>query len=246
MRAVLDSGGWASHRTSAALHTLDGHRGSKIEVVVQRWKRSSKHVGYVVHETKDLRAIDLATQSGIPCTSLVRTLLDLPAVEHPFRAEQALDDACRKDPNLLPVLRDRFLQVARRGRNGTTVMRGFLSERPGGYVPPGSTFERLALRAIEGTDIKVPVKQFKVVDGDFTAFFDLAWPDVRFGMECDSLAFHFTKAQQAWDRQRRRHLKRLGWELAEWTYDEVKSGAFVAELRELLVLASRTAASRIQ
>src|SRR4051794_8049367 len=41
MRAVLDSGGWASHRTAGALHNLDGQKGSVIEVVVQRWRRSS-------------------------------------------------------------------------------------------------------------------------------------------------------------------------------------------------------------
>jgi hypothetical protein len=245
MRAALDSGGWASHRTAAALHTLDGHNGSVIEVVVQRWRRSSKHDGYTVHETKDLRGIDLTMVHGIPCTSLVRTLLDLPAVEHPFRAEQALDDACRKDANLLPVVRERFLQVARRGRNGTTVMRGFLNERPGGHITVGSSFESLALRGIKEAGIETPVKQFKVEDGDFTAFLDLSWPQWKFAMECDSLEHHFSRAEFEWDRRRRRHLKRLGWEVTEWTYDEVKSGAFVPELRQLLVLASRTAVSRI-
>src|SRR4051794_16217676 len=126
VRATLDSGGWASHRTAAALHGLDGHRGSVVEVLVERWKRSSAHAGYTVHEAKDLRGIDLTTKSGIPCTSLVRTVLDLPGVEHPFRAEQGLDDACRRDPNLLALVRERFVQVARRGRNGTTIMRSFL------------------------------------------------------------------------------------------------------------------------
>jgi hypothetical protein len=246
MRAALDSGGWASHRTAAALVDLDGHNGSVIEVVVERWRRSSKHDGYTVHETKDLRAVDLTTRYGIPCTSLVRTLLDLPAVEHPFRAEQALDDGCRKDANLLPAVRERFLQVARRGRNGTTVMRGFLNERPGGHITVGSSFESDALRAIKAAGIETPVKQFKVKDGDFTAYLDLSWPQWKFGMECDSLKHHFSKAAHEWDRRRRRHLKRLGWEVTEWTYDEVKSGAFIPELRQLLILASRTAVSRIQ
>ena len=63
-------------------------------------------------------------------------------------------------------------------------------------------------------------------------------------MECDSLKHHFGKAAHEWDRRRRRHLKRLGWEVTEWTYDEVKAGTFVPELRKLLVLASRTAVSR--
>jgi predicted transcriptional regulator of viral defense system len=244
MRATLDTDGWASHRTAAALHGLDGHDGRVIEVVVERWKRSSKHDGYIVRETKDLRPVDLDEVRGIPCTSLVRTLIDLPAVEHPFRAEQALDHACRLDADLLPIVGTRFRQVARRGRNGTTVMRGLLSERTGIYIPPGSTFEKDALRWIDAAGIEPPVKQHQVVDGDFTAYLDLAWPHLLFGMECDSLAFHFSKAAQEWDRQRRRHLKRLGWELAEFSYDEVKSGAFIPELRQLLVLASRTSHMR--
>jgi hypothetical protein len=244
MRATLDSGGWASHRTGAALRDLDGHDGRVIEVVVDRWKRSSRHDRYTVRETKDLRPFDLDVVRGIPCTSLVRTLIDLPAVEHRFRAEQALDHACRVYPDILPLVQARFLQVARRGRNGTTAMRSMLNERTGAYIPPGSSFEREALRWIEFFGLERPVKQFKVVDGDFTAFFDLAWPDIRFGMECESLAFHFGKAALERDRKRRRRLKALGWEVSEWSYDEVKSGHFIPELKRLL--ASRTPVSRIQ
>src|SRR5262245_52865630 len=134
MRATLDTDGWASHRTAAALHALDGHDGRVVEVVVERWKRSSMHEGYIVRETKDLRGVDLATLHGIPCTSLVRTLIDLPAVEHSFRVEQALDHACRANADLLPVVNARFLQVARRGRNGTRVMRRLLGDRTGIYI----------------------------------------------------------------------------------------------------------------
>jgi hypothetical protein len=169
---------------------------------------------------------------------LVRTLLDLPDVEHPFRAEQALDDACRKNADLLPVVRERFLQVARRGRNGTTIMRGFLNERPGGHITVGSSFESRALKWIKAYGLEPPVKQFKVEDGDFVAYLDLSWPQWKFAMECDSLEHHFSRAEQEWDRRRRRRLKALGWEVTEWSYDEVTSGEFLPELRRLLHLAS--------
>lgn len=125
-------------------------------------------------------------------------------------------------------------------------MRSFLRERPGGEIPSGSTFEALALKAIDAAGIERPVKQFKVEDGDFVAFLDLSWPERKFALECDSLRHHFGKAAFEWDRRRRRHLKRLGWEVTEWTYDEVKTGEFIPELRLLLDLASRTAASRAE
>jgi hypothetical protein len=246
MLATLDSGGWASHRTSAAVRRLDGHPGMQIEVVVQRWKRSSRRPGYTVHESKDLKGVDLAEVDGIPCTSLVRTLIDLPAVEHPFRAEQALDHACRVDPGILVPTRQRFVEVARRGRNGTRAMRRLLNERPGDHIPVGSGFESQALRVIRRLDIPEPVRQHKITDGDFIAFPDISWPPVRFFIECDSLAFHFGKRAHQWDRERRRHLKRLGWEGIEWTYEDVTQreaeiGRELVQLyraREALVLAS--------
>ena len=242
MRAVLDSGGWASHRTAAALHLLDGHTGVVIEVTVERWRRSSRHDGYAVHEAKDLRPADLTEIDGIPCTSLVRTLLDLPAVEHRFRAEQAFDHALRRDADVAGAVRNRFVQVARRGRNGTTTMRAMLAERTGEYIPPGSTFERIALRWIARAGLATPVKQVKVVDGEFVAYIDLAWPDLLFGFECESFEHHSSKAAAEYGRRRRRRLKALGWEITEWSYDEVRSGAFIPELTRLL--ASRTAHMR--
>lgn len=221
MVATLVSGGWASHRTAASLHRLDGHPGRIVEVTVERWKRSSQRNGFAVHETKDLRGVDLTTVAGIPCTSLVRTLIDLPAVEHRFRAEQALDDACRRHPDVLAQVRRRFVEVARRGRNGTAAMRAMLAERPGGSLPPASVFEAKMLRLIAGTSLPRPVKQHPVRDVGFVAYLDIAWPAIRFGVECDSLAYHSGKRAHEWDRERRRRLKLLGWDLVEYTYDDI-------------------------
>ena len=49
-----------------------------------------------MHESRTLRGVDLDEVDGIPCTSVPRTILDLPAVAHPFLVGQALDDACRR------------------------------------------------------------------------------------------------------------------------------------------------------
>ncbi len=63
--------------------------------------------------------------------------------------------------------------------------------------------------------------QHAVRDGDFVAYLDLAWPAVRWAVECDSLAHHSGKRAHEWDRARRRRLKRLGWDVVEVTYDQV-------------------------
>ena len=185
----------------------------------------------VLHETKDLRGIDIDEVDGIPCTSLVRTLIDLAAVAHPFRVGMAIDDALRRDPELLPVLVARHVQLARRGRNGTRAMRALLAERSDGNVVD-SGFERKALRLITWSDLPRPVTQHHVVDGDFQCWLDIAWPDRMVAMECDSLRHHLGERAFRWERVRRRRLIALGWTVVEFPYLEVtEEGPMV--LREL-------------
>lgn len=234
MVAVLSlPGALASRRTAAALHGLDGYWRDRIEVVTEhgRWRRKE----ITVHQTKDLVTSDLDQVDGVPCTSLVRTLVDLPAVSHEFRAGQALDHACRLDRSVLEQVRLRHLEVARRGRNGTVALRAMLERRCGSGLV-GSGFETKALDLIGNAGIPDPVCQFEVRAGDFVAHLDLAWPDRMVGLECDSLAHHFGEHADQRDRTRRRTLTRLGWDIYEYTYEDVvrRGPMVVAELRRVL------------
>jgi hypothetical protein len=152
---------------------------------------------------------------------LVRTLVDLPAVAWETRCGQALDHACRKDRSVLEWVRMRHLEVARRGRNGTVMLRALLERRGKGDRLTGSGFEAKALHLITEACLPEPVLQYRVRDGDFLAFIDIAWPERMVGMECDSLAHHFGELAHTRDRKRRRRLKALGWDINEFTYEEV-------------------------
>lgn len=231
--AVVWSSPWtlASHRAAGALRGLDGTRPGRVEVVTPRWTRRRRR-GVIVHESLDLRPCDVDEVDGIPCTTLVRTLVDLPAVVHEFRAGQALDHAARGDRSVLARVRSRHLEVARRGRDGTVALRGLLAERGAGDGIPGSGFERRALRLIEDSALPRPVCQHQVVDGSFTCYLDLAWPRHMVAMECDSLAHHFGERAHRWDRERRRTLTRLGWSVLEFTYEDVVDRPHVV-LRDL-------------
>ena len=223
----------ASHRAAAALWGLEVSGALPVEVLTQRWHRRHRVApGVVVHETKDLVAGDIAIRDGIPCTSLVRTLVDLPAVVHEFKAGVALDQAHRRDPTILARVRARHLEVARRGRNGTVKLRGLLEERGLGDKKVDSGFERKALRLIGGSELPDPVTQWKVSDGELVAYLDIAWPARLIGMECDSVEHHLSVQAFEWERQRRRMLTKLGWKILEFTYKDVtQRGPMV--LREL-------------
>ncbi|HMJ77840.1 MAG TPA: type IV toxin-antitoxin system AbiEi family antitoxin domain-containing protein [Iamia sp.] len=220
--AVLSCpGSLASHRAAARLRGTDGFEQAPLEVVVERGRhRRTAERGVVLHESKDLRGVDFDECEGIPCTSLVRTLVDLPAACHEFKAGVALDQAIRRDPRVLERVMQRHIEVARRGRNGTVALRALLAERSDANLVD-SGFERRALRLIAASDLPSPVTQHHVVEGDFQCWLDIAWPQHLVAMECDSLANHQGERAFRWERIRRRHLKALGWTVLEFTYREV-------------------------
>jgi very-short-patch-repair endonuclease len=243
--AAQSGGGFASHRTAAVLWDLDGFEPRQIEVLTLHGLRRRRSA-WVVHETRNLAGVDLDEVDGIECTSVVRTLLDLPAVAHPFRVAQALDCACRRRPGTLEVVAQRHRELKRQGRRGSRAMAEMLAERLGTGRFTDSGFEASAVRLVRRFGLPEPVLQHCVRDGDFVAYLDLAWPAVRWAVECDSLAHHFGKRAHEWDRLRRRRLKRLGWDVVEVTYDQVTKQAMATgrELRELYDLAARAPSAR--
>jgi hypothetical protein len=135
----------ASHRAAARLRGL-GFERAPIDLLVERGgkrRRQPRHA--VLHETLDLKAPDIDEVDGIACTSLVRTLVDLPAAVHEFRAGVALDQAIRHDPDVLGRVAERRREVARKGRDGTVALRTLLAERGEGHIVD-SGFERRTLR----------------------------------------------------------------------------------------------------
>jgi hypothetical protein len=219
--AAHSTDGWASHRTAAVLWELDqGNRCPPVEVLTPKGRRRERRRDWIVHETRRLRGVDLDEVDGIPCTTVARTVLDLPAVAHPFVVAEALDAACRLHADALHIIVQRFLEVSGRGRKGTQVLRTMLDERLGRGRFTQSAFETLALRLVRSVGLPKPILQHPVRDGEFVAYLDLAWPQVKWGVECDSLAWHSGKRAHEWDRRRRRRLKQLGWDLVEITYDD--------------------------
>ncbi|HZA78988.1 MAG TPA: type IV toxin-antitoxin system AbiEi family antitoxin domain-containing protein [Acidimicrobiales bacterium] len=218
--AAGSSAGCASHRTAAALWELDGFPPRQIEVLVPYGLRR-RRTSWIVHESRAIRSVDLDEVDGIPCTSVVRTLLDLAAVAHPFLVGQALDHACRRWPGMLDAVDRRHAELRRKGRGGCRLMSELLDERIGRSRYTDSGFEASVLRLVRSIGLPEPALQHTVRDGDFVAQLDLAWPTIKWAVECDSLAHHSGKRAHEWDRQRRRHLKRLGWDIVEVTYDDI-------------------------
>lgn len=57
--------------------------------------------------------------------------------------------------------------------------------------------------------------------GETILHLDLAWPDLRIAIECDSLAHHFAAHRLRWDDRRQNALVMLGWLVLRVTWQDV-------------------------
>jgi very-short-patch-repair endonuclease len=237
----------ASHRSAARIWRLDGINDRIVELVTERWGRPSPRRLVTIHESTDLVHGDGTTVDGVPVTTPIRTLLDLGAVVSPLRLEAALDSAVRLGLLDLSDLRQRFVEVARRGRRGVGPMRPLLEERTGDLRGPDSVFESRMRRVLREAGIPEPVCQFEVALGDRSVFLDLAWPDRRLAIECDSLAYHFGRRRLQWDDTRQNRLVLLGWTVLRFTWRDLvdRPGMVVAQIRAALATESPTPSSEL-
>lgn len=229
-----------SCRAAVQLWRLDPVPPGPLEVLTERWARRERRPDVKVHETRQLLAIDRNLVDGIPCTSVVRTLLDCAGLLHPFRTDQLFEDALRKRLCTPDEVADRFVRFARRGRRGTRVMRALLEKRVGRDVPTMSEFERRFLELVRDHSLPTPVLQHPVRLDDAKVYIDLAWPDALLAVECDGLYDHATSIRLPWDDDRQNELQLRGWLVLRFTWEALTRSPHVVVRQLRRALADRT------
>lgn len=209
-----------SHRAAAMWWNLDGFASAPLEVVTDRWLRQI-HPDARVHETLVLPDLDRTTHRSIPITTVVRTLIDVAGWAHPFRVEQAWEDALRKRLCTVAQIGNRFVPLARRGRRGIALARTLLEARTGEYVPTGSVFELRMVELLGAHGLPAPQRQVKVVLPEANVYLDLAWPDRLLAIECDGMWDHATNIALPWDAKRQNEVQLLGWLVLRFTWKQL-------------------------
>jgi len=96
-----------SHRSAAALWKLDGIDPGAVELTTTG-ARNDVPKGLILHRTKLLTPSDAGWLGALRVTGLVRTLIDLGAVERdPAIVEAAMESAMRRDEQLFDRLKAR-------------------------------------------------------------------------------------------------------------------------------------------
>lgn len=235
--AASSSGGICSHRCAGALYGLEGIPPRQIEIVTVGSYALTRFSGSVItHRTAHLPDSHVRAHAGISVTSVGRTLIDLAGVVgYPAMRRAAISAVDRKlvTPEQIS---DQLSCCGRSGRPGIASVRRLMVEMDWELGMSDSDLEDVAFELITKEGLLAPVRLHRVIEsGVFLGEVDLAYPDLKIGIEVDSFAFHGSHPDFVRDRGRLNGLMAAGWTIVFFVYeDSLRPRRFLAALQTAL------------
>ncbi len=213
----VGAGALASHRSAARLWGIPRPEDDPVDLLLPSQRRDVQRSGVVIHRPRDLARLIPQRRYSIRCTSIIRTLLDLGAVD-----PQALPDAVGHaiTNNLVPLeaLEAAAEQHGRPGRSGVVAIRDAIADWSIDRRPTDSmleaAFHRLAVR------YGLPPLEFHPIIEGYEIDFRVR--DTPVLIECDGWAYH-GRERRHFERDRERDAKLIGagWIVLRFTYRAV-------------------------
>jgi hypothetical protein len=221
----------ASHRSAALLWGIDRPHDDPVDVIAPR-SISRRPVGVCIHRPTDLKDLSPVVRSHIRCTNLLRTLVDLGAVD-PGGVERSVEHAIVSGVVSARVLRALLERHAVQGRSGVGALRSALDRWPLGGKPPDSLLEvRMATFLARAG---LPPAEFHARIGGREVDFALVGTPIV--LECDGWEFHGkTRAQFDRDTERDQELIAAGRIVVHFTWQQItrRADATARRLRSLV------------
>ena len=208
---VLPPDAVASHATAAFLHGVDiAPRGAPLEVIVSPPRMVVSRSGLIVRESA-LAPDEVVEAYRLPLTSALRTCVDIACSRDLVEAVVMLDAVLGTGLLTLEELADYAERF--RGRRNIRRLRRAMQLADGRSESPMETRLRLLL-VLAG--LPTPEVQYEVWHaGRFYGRLDLAYPELRLGIEFDG-KLHVQAARSAADIRRTNGLLELGWRLLRY------------------------------
>jgi very-short-patch-repair endonuclease len=239
MAAVLACGPNAvlSHRSASVLWGVLEDDGGLVDVTAPN-RRGRIPRGISAHRDGSLTSADRSELSGIPCTSLVRTLLDFAGVSPVWELRKAISEA-----EVLRILDHAALRklIRRcRGRRGVARLRMVLDEIHPETKRTRSEMERRFLLMCERARLPSPEVNVLLDVGVDRLMPDFLWRDARLIVEADGRRYHDTDSAFQRDRRREQRFQLAGWRVARCTWEQIvrEPQALAATIRGLLTLSA--------
>jgi len=205
-------GAVASHRSAALLWRLDGFKDDRAPEISVPHDRQIVIRGVTIHRRKVLTPEGYCKRSGVPVTTLHRTLLDLEASLKEAPLEIALDSAARGRPELFLEMSQFLSSIPTRGRLNAGRLDVLVALRFGGEAT-GSAFETKLLQMIRIAGIEAPTLQYPVFKEPERPFahIDFAWVKRKIALFADGASYHLARRRAHLDATQRLELVKLGW-----------------------------------
>ena len=185
-----------SHLTSAVIHGLVTPCTGPIEVTSDH--RLRKRSGIVSHQNR-LVGADIVAVRFIPCTTVMRTLVDLCHTD-PDAAEVALDAVLRMGSVSLEVLNDYVELAATQKVRGSAALRRLLSVRGDDEALSESEMESLYSRVTRIGSIPMGERQAPR-DGVRKGRVDIWYPEQNLVVELDGRKWHSSRRELKRDKR---------------------------------------------
>ncbi len=204
----------ASHRSAARLWGVPRPDDDPVDVIPTGSRRDLQLDGVIIHRPTDRARLVPQKQFGIPCTNILRTLVDLGAVD-PSGVHPAVGHAVTHRLASLEAIEAAAAEHARQGRGGIVAVRDAIADWSIDDKPADSILEVVMRRLIERFDLP-PVEFHPVIEGYEVDFRVIDTPVI---LECDGWAYHgLDRATFERDRGRDADLTGAGWIIVRFTY----------------------------
>ena len=234
--AVLDAPGAAylSHGSALAWWRVPGFALAQPVQVVIPWQGVRRRTRLAeVHFHRGLPTAHLLEKGGLRVVSPSLAVFLVAGVDHPWKAERALDNVLSLRLGTLKGFHRLLAELAERGRNGVTMMRALLAERPPDYVPPQSGLEARVEQLAKEVGVRLR-RQVNVGDDEWIARVDFEIEDTVDVIEVLSDRYHGSLLDRQADTVRFDRIGATGrrvltlwdsdiWTRAEWVRQEILS-----------------------
>ena len=213
---AVGSGAVLSHRDAAGLHDLRPSNHGRTDISTTGRARSSPKIH--VHRTRVLDAEDVTTVSGIPVTTVARTLLDLAGLVARDHLAKAIKEAERQRTFDLRKVEAAMARTRGRRGRGHRALREAIAEHVAlGLSASDSALEDAFLRLLRDAGLPSPainayVEGFRI---------DAVWRASKVAVELDGWAWHRTRGAFERDRERDAALTAAGWRIVRFTHHQV-------------------------
>jgi very-short-patch-repair endonuclease len=209
----------ASHRSAARLWGVPRPDTDPVDVILVGRRRDLALDGVVIHRTTDRNRLTPQRRSGIPCTNILRTIIDLGAVD-PGGLHGAVGHAITTNLASLGALDAAVAELAGQGRRGVVALREAIADWSIDQKPADSVLEAVMARLIATRGLP-PVEFHPIIEGHEVDFRVIGTPVI---LECDGWRYHgLDRTSFERDRDRDADLIAAGWIVVRFTYRAIVS-----------------------